>query len=444
MRFGLDRMRRLMTALGNPHQQFQSIHVVGTNGKSSTVRMTAAILKRHGLRTGAYLSPHLVSFAERIRVDDEDLTPEEFAAAIQRAAHAAELVDRSLVGDDRVTQFELLTAAAYSELARQGVEVAVIEAGLGGRYDATNVIPSRVQVLTSVGLEHTRWLGPTITAIATEKLDVVQPGGTLILGYGLHPDAEAVAEQVAAERGARIIHAGADPGVPLIALGSYQRRNFALARAAAEAYLGALDPDAVATAAAEILVPGRLEVIDEEPLTLLDGAHNPDGIAALAEALAEPWAAGHDRVVAVVSVLDDKDAAAMLARLLADLRRARPDREPEPAGAAAADPAVARRPARRAAVRGDPRPSRRARARPPARRPGRSGRGHRLDLSGCGPAPAGGRRPRLDALNQALGTMDDEERQPRFLAMVALVAVVVALVILVFFGIGYLFGRTYL
>ena len=118
-----------------------------------------------------------------------------------------------------MTQFELLTAAAYSELARQGVEVAVIEAGLGGRYDATNVIPSRVQVLTSVGLEHTRWLGPTITAIATEKLDVVQPGATLVLGHGLHPDAEAVAEQVAAERGARIVHAGADPGVPLGALG---------------------------------------------------------------------------------------------------------------------------------------------------------------------------------------------------------------------------------
>jgi dihydrofolate synthase/folylpolyglutamate synthase len=192
----------------------------------------------------------------------------------------------------------------------------VIEAGLGGRYDATNVIPSRVQVLTSVGLEHTRWLGPTITAIATEKLDVVQPGGTLVLGYGLHPDALAVAEQVAAERGATIVHAGADPGVPLIALGSYQRRNFALARATAEAYLGELDPGAVAAAAAEILVPGRLQAIGEHPLTLLDGAHTPDGIAALAEALAEPWAAGHDRVVAVISILDDKDAAGMLSQLL--------------------------------------------------------------------------------------------------------------------------------
>jgi dihydrofolate synthase / folylpolyglutamate synthase len=316
MRFGLDRMRRLMTALGNPQLQFESIHVVGTNGKSSTVRMTAAILRRHGLCTGSYLSPHLVSFAERIRVEDADLEPGAFAAAIQRAARAAELVDRSLVGDDRVTQFELLTAAAYSELARRGVDVAVIEAGLGGRYDATNVIPSRVQVLTSVGLEHTRWLGPTVTAIATEKLDVVRPGGTLVLGYGLHPDADAVAELVSRERGARIVRAGADPGVPLSALGAYQRRNFALARAAAEAYLGELDPGAVATAAAETLVPGRLQVVDSEPVTVLDGAHNPEGMAALAEALDDPFAAGLEPVVAVVSILDDKDAAGMLSILL--------------------------------------------------------------------------------------------------------------------------------
>jgi dihydrofolate synthase / folylpolyglutamate synthase len=316
MRFGLDRMRRLMTAMDNPQLRFQSIHVVGTNGKSSTTRMIAAILQRHRLRTGAYLSPHLITFAERIRIDDADLEPAAFAAAIQRAAHAAELVDRSLSDDDRVTQFELLTSAAYSELARRGVEVAAIEAGLGGRYDATNVIPSKVQVLTSVGLEHTRWLGPTITAIATEKLDVVQPGGTLVLGYDLHPDAAAVAERVAAERGARIVRAGADPGVAVAALGSFQRRNFALAKAAAEAFLGELDPAAVAAAGAQIHVPGRLQVVDQEPLTLLDGAHNPEGMAALAEALSEPFAAGRDRVVAVISILDDKDAAGMLAELI--------------------------------------------------------------------------------------------------------------------------------
>ncbi|MFL5828277.1 MAG: bifunctional folylpolyglutamate synthase/dihydrofolate synthase [Solirubrobacteraceae bacterium] len=318
MRFGLDRMRRLMTALDHPERRFDSIHVVGTNGKSSTVRMIAAILAADGLRTGSYLSPHLVSFTERIRTDDEDLDPAAFGAAVARAARAAELVDRSLAGDDRVTQFEALTAAAYSELARQDVEVAVIEAGLGGRYDATNVIPSRVQVLTSVGLEHTRWLGPTIDDIAGEKLDVVQPGATLVLGSGLHPDAARRARAVASERGARIVQAPADPGqVELGALGEFQRRNFALALAAAKAYLGAasLDPAAVASAARDVRVPGRLQIVGESPLTLLDGAHNPDGIAALAESM-PAITASHDPVIAVVSILDDKDAAGMLARLM--------------------------------------------------------------------------------------------------------------------------------
>jgi dihydrofolate synthase/folylpolyglutamate synthase len=315
MRFGLDRMRRLMTALGHPERQFDSIHVVGTNGKSSTTRMIAAILSAHGLRCGAYVSPHLVSFAERIRIGDEDLDPAGFAAAVARAARAAELVDRSLGGDDRVTQFEALTAAAYSELAARDVEVAVIEAGLGGRYDASNVIPSTVQVLTSVGLEHTRWLGPTVEAIAREKLDVVQEGATLVLGHGLHADALQVAHEIAGERRARIIYAGAEPGVRVGALGAFQRRNFALARAAAEAYLGSLEPAAVRAAAASVRVPGRLQVIDEAPLTLLDGAHNPDGMAALAESLPE-LAADAERAVAVVSILDDKDAAGMLRSLL--------------------------------------------------------------------------------------------------------------------------------
>jgi dihydrofolate synthase / folylpolyglutamate synthase len=314
MRFGLDRTRRLMTALGHPEHQFDSIHVVGTNGKSSTARMIAAIVRLHGLRTGAFLSPHLISYTERIQVQESDLDPVAFAAAVQRAAHAAELVDRSLAGDDRVTQFEVLTAAAYSELARRGVEVAVVEAGLGGRYDATNVIPSTVQVLTTVGLEHTRWLGPTIRDITGEKLAVVKDHATLVLGHGLDPEAEAVAQEVAATHGARIVHAGADPGVAVGALGTFQRRNFALAEAAAQAYLGELEASSVAAAATEVRVPGRLQMIGCSPLTLLDGAHNPDAVAALTESLPE-LVAGHDRLVAVISILDDKDAAAMLATL---------------------------------------------------------------------------------------------------------------------------------
>ncbi len=315
MRFGLDRMRRLMTALGHPERSFRSVHVVGTNGKSSTTRMIAAILARHGHRVGSYVSPHLRSYAERIRIDDVDITPEQFAAAIERALAAAARVNRTGGADDQVTQFELLTAAAYSEFAAQGVDVAVIEAGLGGRYDATNVIPSSVQVLTGVGLEHTRWLGPTITDIAREKLDVVQPGATVILGPGMHPDALAVARTVAAERGATLIQADSDPGVEVGALGAYQRRNFAVARAAAQALLGPLDEPAVAAAAAEVRVPGRLQVVGEHPLTLLDGAHNPDGIAALAESLPE-LARGGGPTVAVISILEDKDAAAMLRELL--------------------------------------------------------------------------------------------------------------------------------
>jgi dihydrofolate synthase/folylpolyglutamate synthase len=314
MRFGLDRMRRLMTVLGSPQERYGTIHVVGSNGKSSTVRMLAAILRRHGLRTGAYLSPHLTSFTERVRVDDEDSSPERFAAAVDRARRAAELVDHTLDADDRVTQFEALTAAAFDELAAAGVEVAVIEAGLGGRYDATNVIPSRVQVLTNVGLEHTRWLGPTVADIAAEKLDVVRPGGTLVVGHALQPDARALARETCAARGARLVQAGEEPGVEVLAQGAYQRRNFALARAAAAAYLGSLDEEAVRAAAASTLVPGRFEVTDHDPDTVFDGAHNPGGMEALTEAL-RGFLDGR-RLVACVSILDDKDAAAMLRELL--------------------------------------------------------------------------------------------------------------------------------
>jgi len=317
MRFGLDRMRRLMTVLGSPQERFGSVHVVGSNGKSSTARMTAAILRRHGLRTGTYLSPHLVSFTERVRIGDADVTPERFAAAVERARRAALKVDRTLQEGDRVTQFEALTAAAYSELAEAGVEVAVIEAGLGGRYDATNVIPSRVHVLTNVGLEHTRWLGPTVADIAGEKLDVVRGGATLVVGDGLHPDALELARRVCAERGAALVQAAADPGVDVLARGAYQRRNFALARAAAQAYLGVLDEDAVRAAAASTLVPGRFEVVERDDggaAVVLDGAHNPGGMAALAEAL-EGFADGR-RLVACVAILDDKDAAGMLRALL--------------------------------------------------------------------------------------------------------------------------------
>ena len=319
MRFGLDRMHKLMTALGMPQRRFASIHVVGTNGKSSTVRMIAGILERHGLRTGSYTSPHLGSFTERVEVGEQPVSGADFAAAVSRAAHAAELVNRTQEGGDTVTQFEALTAAVYHELARRGVEVAVIEAGLGGRYDATNVIPSKVQVLTNVGLEHTRWLGPTITDIAEEKLAVVRQNATLVTGE-LHPEAEVVARRVVEERAARWVRAPETVDLRMRARGAFQRRNFALARAAAEAFLGELDEEAVARAAAEVQVPGRMQQVDERPLTLLDGAHNPSGARAVADAL--PEVVGDRPLVGVFAVLDDKDAASMLEALLPKCERA--------------------------------------------------------------------------------------------------------------------------
>jgi len=278
--------------------------------------MTAALLERCGLRTGCFTSPHLLSYRERVRIGERDIAPEAFAAAIARTVHAAELVDRTASPTgDVVTQFELLTAAALCEFEAVGVDVAVLEAGLGGRYDATNVVDSRVAVLTNVGLEHTRYLGPTVTDIAREKLDVVRPGATLVLGADIDPDALALARATVAERGATLLQAQAEVEVELRAGGGYQSRNFATACSAARVFLGReLDPGAVAAVAGALVVPGRFQVLDGTPVTLLDGAHNDGGIEALAASL--PGFAAGRRLVAVVSILDDKDAAGMLRRLL--------------------------------------------------------------------------------------------------------------------------------
>ena len=309
MRFGLERMRRLLTALDTPQERFGAIHVVGTNGKSSTVRMTAALLEAHGVRAGAFVSPHLTSFAERIRIGDRDLEPAAFGAAVERAAAAAAKVDRGLEPGDRVTQFELITAAAFDELARRDVEVAVVEAGLGGRHDATGVLRAPIVVLTNVGLEHTRWLGPTVADIAGEKLAVVRPDATLVLG-DVVPEVEALAVAT----GARIVRpeppADLKRDSPAPGLPGYQATNFAAACAAAREHLGLLDPVVVEQVAAQITVPGRMQVVAERPLTILDGAHNPSGVEALSAALPDR------EFVAVVSILDDKDAASMLRALL--------------------------------------------------------------------------------------------------------------------------------
>jgi dihydrofolate synthase/folylpolyglutamate synthase len=327
MRFGLDRMRRMMTVLGSPQRSFDSVHIVGTNGKTSTTRMTAAILERHGVRTAAYSSPHLISYRERVQFSERDIEGTELAEAIARAAWAAERVNRTLAGDDHVTQFELLTAAALWAMAQRDVQVAAIEAGLGGRYDATAVIDSRVTALTNVGLEHTRWLGPTVHDIAEEKLAVLTRQTTLALGVDLAPEALAVAERVAGEREARIVTAQLeheDAPQKLAATGAFQQRNFALARLVAESYLrdAGIEPQqrAIEQAAVATEVRGRLQVLTREPLTVLDGAHNPDAVRALVESLGE--IVGERPLALVLGVLEDKDAVGMLAPLLAISQRA--------------------------------------------------------------------------------------------------------------------------
>jgi dihydrofolate synthase/folylpolyglutamate synthase len=314
-------MRTLSTLLGMPQNRFASIHVVGTNGKSSVTRMIAALLEAHGVRTGACVSPHVGRWAERVLLQGEEIEPVAFASAVERAAAAADAVNRGLEEGEVVTQFELATAAAFVALAAARVEVGVIEAGLGGRLDATNTIPSKLTVLTSVGLDHTRWLGETEEEIAAEKLAVLRDHTTLVLGR-VAPAVMALAEAVARERGAKLVVAAEDPGedVRLRAAGPFQRRNFAVACAAAEAFLGELDPQRVKAVAGEIEVPGRLERVRDDPPTYLDAAHNPDGARALAEAL--PAVAGDRPVIAIFALLAEKDARTMIETLAPALTRA--------------------------------------------------------------------------------------------------------------------------
>jgi dihydrofolate synthase/folylpolyglutamate synthase len=320
-RLGLERMHKLTTALGLPQHRFASVHVVGTNGKSSVTRMTAALLEAHGVPSGACLSPHAARWSERTLVGGEEVAAAAWASAVEKVARAAEGVNRTLEQGEAVTQFEAATAATFVTLAAARVKAAVIEAGLGGRLDATNTIPSRVTVLTSIGLDHTEWLGDSELEIAAEKLAVLRDQTTLVLGR-VSPEVEALAERTAAEHGASLLRAPEDPGpaIELRAAGGFQRRNFALAATAAEAFLGELDLERAAAVAASVRVPGRLERIAEQPPTYLDAAHNPDGAAALAEAL--PALAEGRRIVACLAVLADKDAAAMARALAPVLDRA--------------------------------------------------------------------------------------------------------------------------
>jgi len=273
--FGLDRMRALLESLGSPQSGLPAVHVVGTNGKSTTTRMVESLLLANGRRAGAYLSPHVRSWAERIRVDGAEA---DLPAALAVVRPPAERLD--------ATQFEALTAAAFVAFRAAGVEAAAVEAGLGGRHDATNVLDAtRVVVLTNVSLEHTEVLGTTREAIAAEKLAVIRPGCTVVLG-----ESEWEAAAVAAGAGRVVV---AEDG------------SAALAAEAARAFLG-MDVDVAALE--DVRLPGRLE---RRPGEVRDGAHNPEGVRWLVERLRP----GSYTVVA--SILADKDVDLMLERLSA-------------------------------------------------------------------------------------------------------------------------------
>ncbi|MCB0865406.1 MAG: hypothetical protein KDB58_06810 [Solirubrobacterales bacterium] len=310
--FGLERMRALCAELGEPQRRFESLHVVGTNGKSSVTTMCAALLSGTGKRTGACISPHAWRWSERTRIDGEEIGAAAFAGAVAEVAAAIDVVERD-AGGERVTQFEAAIAASFVAFARAEVDVAVVEAGLGGRLDATNVIPSRATALTSVALDHTELLGETEAEIAVEKLAVLQPGSALVIGD--LPDAvERLARARAAELGAAVIEpAPLDPALLPAGIAPYLGRNAAVAVALAAVVAGPLADEVVAAALAETALPGRAERIPGEPPLLADAAHNEQGAKALAEAL-PAFAAGRP-VFACLSVLADKDAEAITAAL---------------------------------------------------------------------------------------------------------------------------------
>ena len=288
-----------------PQNRFASIHVVGTNGKTSVTRMTAALLEAHGVSTGAYLSPHIHSWRERVMIRGEPISEEAFTDALERAEESAQVADRAAGDEGPVTQYELLTAAAFVAFAAARVQYGVIEAGLGGRLDATNVIPSKLTVLTSVGLDHTEWLGETVEEIAAEKLAVLRDHTTLIVGEVPGEVEPVIAREI--ERGhAQLVRVGVDAGGDPV---SYRDRNLALAESATEQALGRLDPDAVLSLQG-ITIPGRAQLVPGDPPEIFDAAHNPDGARALAEAL--PGLTGGADVVCCLAVLEGKDAIGVI------------------------------------------------------------------------------------------------------------------------------------
>jgi dihydrofolate synthase/folylpolyglutamate synthase len=364
----LDRVQAVVQLLGDPQRAFRVVHITGTNGKTSTTRMIERLLREHGLRTGLFTSPHLTDVRERIAVDGDPLSAQRFVEIYEEVLPYLDLVDARLDQHDlpRLTYFEVLVAMAYAAFADAPVDVAVVEVGMGGAWDATNVADGEVAVVTPVAVDHERFLGRDLATIATEKAGIVKPGAFVVLAEQQSEAAGALMRR-AAEVGAPVARAGLEFGVvqrelavggQLLTLGglgaeyrevylplfgAHQAHNAAAALAAVEAFMGAqpatagvgsaatggtgvgavdgvrigraagLDPDVVRAAFADASSPGRLEVLRRSPTVLVDAAHNPAGARALAEAVQDSFA--FTRLVGVVAVLSDKDAAGILGAL---------------------------------------------------------------------------------------------------------------------------------
>jgi len=333
----LDRIAAFTELLGEPQHAYPVIHLTGTNGKTSTARMIETLIRSIGLRTGRFTSPHLESMTERIVIDGEALSDEEFVRAFNDVAPYTHLVDAD--SDHPLSFFETVVGMAYAAFADAPVDVAVVEVGMGGAWDATNVADGKVAVLSPIAVDHAKYLGDTPGKIAAEKVGIIKPGATVITAV----QEQEVAAQIvarAAEVGATVAREGLEFGVrtrvpavggQMLSLqglratydevflplyGAHQGQNAALALAAVEAFLGGDEPlseEVVKEAFAEVTSPGRLEVVRRSPTIVLDAAHNPHGAAAVVEALEDSFA--FSPLIGVVGVMADKDYEGLLAAL---------------------------------------------------------------------------------------------------------------------------------
>jgi dihydrofolate synthase / folylpolyglutamate synthase len=338
----LERIAALVDLLGDPQRAYPVVHLTGTNGKTSTARMVDALLNEIGLRTGRYTSPHLQSATERISIDGRPISPERYVEVYRDVAPFVDLLDAR--GGTPLSKFEVLTAMGFAAFADAPVEAAVVEVGLGGRWDATNVADGTVAVITPIGLDHTEYLGDDVLGIAREKAGIIKPGAVAVLAAQDRAVAEVLVERCV-EVGAQVAREGAEFGVRdrelavggqrlslqglsgtyddifLPLHGEHQASNAALALAAAEALIGAgpkqpLDPEAVRAAFARVASPGRLERVAagaDVATVLVDAAHNPHGARALAAALTTEFR--FTRLIGVVAAMRDKDVRGILAEL---------------------------------------------------------------------------------------------------------------------------------